>query len=253
MHHISPYYDEKYAQLSRHPLYGAIEDTGQLKIFMQHNVYAVWDFMSLIKALQSYIASATTPWVPEHAPLHVRFINQLVLEEESDRTMSDSHESEYCSHYESYYNAMQEIGADTVPMENFIDTVKTRGLDVALNNSDTPYPAREFVEFTFEVIRSGQAHVVAAVLAYGRELLIPKLFKGLLNIPNVNRDLTPTLHAYLVRHIELDEQDHGPITASLVRSLCGNNLVKQEDVRKFAEQALEARLSFWDGIYHALH
>jgi hypothetical protein len=253
MHHISPYYDEKYAQLSRHPLYDAIVSTDQLKIFMQHHVFAVWDFMSLIKALQGHIASVTTPWIPEQNPLHVRFINQLVLEEESDRAMGNLHPSGYCSHYESYCKAMQEIGADTGPMEHFIDVVKIRGLDIALDDTDIPRPAKKFIKFTFDVIRSNQAHVICGVLAYGRELLLPGLFSNMLNIPNVNRDFTPTLHAYLVRHIELDEQDHGPLTANMVRSLCGNDLEKQAEVRKAAEQAMEARLDFWDGIYDALH
>lgn len=253
MYDLSAYYHRRYEELSLHPLYGAIESIDELKIFMQHHVFAVWDFMSLIKAMQGFIAPVTIPWVPPENSRYVRLINHLVLDEESDHSLVDQHQSLYCSHYESYCNAMIEIGADTGQIEAFIDTTNTCGIDAALNDSDIPASAKAFVGFTFDVIRSKQPHLVAGVLAYGREMLIPRLFQHLLMMPDVTQDRTPILYAYLVRHIELDEHDHGPLTVSMVNALCENDPVKIAEVRKIAEQAVDARLSFWDGIYEALH
>ena len=253
MHDLSPNYHRRYEQLSLHPLYEAITNTDQLKIFMQHHVYAVWDFMSLIKALQGYIAPVTIPWVPPENSQYVRLINHLVLDEESDHSLVDQHPPGYCSHYESYCNAMGEIGADTCQIRRFIETTNTHDIRAALNDSDIPAPAKAFVGFTFDVIMSNQPHLVAGVLAYGRETLIPRLFQHLLKMPDVSQGRTPMLHAYLLRHIELDEHDHGPLTVSLVQALCGDDSVKLAEVRDIAEQALDVRLRFWDGIYEAVH
>ena len=253
MHGLSRNYHRRYEQLSLHPLYKAITNTDQLKIFMQHHVYAVWDFMSLIKALQGHIAPVTIPWVPPKHSQYARLINHLVLDEESDHALVGQHQPGYCSHFESYCNAMVEIGADTGQIEGFIDATKTHGIETALNDSDIPAPAEAFLGFTFNVIRSNQPHLVAGVLAYGRETLIPRLFQNLLTIQDVTRGRTPILHAYLMRHIELDEHDHGPLTVSMAQSLCDDDPAKVLEVKNIAEQAVDARLCFRDGIYEALH
>ena len=39
-------------QIVNHKVYAAISNPEELKTFMQHHVYAVWDFMSLLKSLQ---------------------------------------------------------------------------------------------------------------------------------------------------------------------------------------------------------
>ena len=66
-------------KLEQHPIYDAVATIDDLRIFMQHHVYSVWDFMSLIKYLQSQVAPTTIQWTP-HGDASVRsFINELVL------------------------------------------------------------------------------------------------------------------------------------------------------------------------------
>lgn len=49
-------------QLLNHSLYKRIKTLEDLHSFLENHVYAVWDFMSLLKALQNKLTCTTTPW-----------------------------------------------------------------------------------------------------------------------------------------------------------------------------------------------
>jgi hypothetical protein len=240
------------ARISEHPLYAALHTESNLRVFMEHHVYAVWDFMSLIKSLQMAIAPTSVPWVPPGHAHHVRFINQLVLEEESDHALTDDGSALYASHFESYLQAMKEVGANVCPVSAFVDRVRDEGLDGALESPWIPAPAREFMRFTFEIIEHGRPHLLAAVLAHGREALLPRLFRSLRKGLALQPRHAPHLYGYFARHIELDEQEHGPLVVRMMQDLCEGSPVKQAEAVDVAERALAARLRFWDGIHQAL-
>jgi hypothetical protein len=46
-----------------------IQTIGQLRLLMQHHVFAVWDFTLLLKSLQEQIAPMGSPLLPSHHPL----------------------------------------------------------------------------------------------------------------------------------------------------------------------------------------
>ena len=71
-------------ELLGHPIYRRIDSLNALHVFMQHHVFAVWDFMSLLKALQRRLCCIDVPWLPPANHLAARFINEIVLGEESD-------------------------------------------------------------------------------------------------------------------------------------------------------------------------
>ena len=50
--------------LLNHPLYRRIDTLPALRLFMEHHVFAVWDFMSLLKELQRRLCCTTVPWAP---------------------------------------------------------------------------------------------------------------------------------------------------------------------------------------------
>lgn len=219
---------------------------------MQHHVYAVWDFMSLIKSLQSHLAPTTLPWVPPRDARFANFINQLVLDEESDYAFTESIPSTHTSHFDAYCQSMAEIGADINQISRFIDIVGNKGLESALTIDETPSSARQFMTFTFDIIDSNRPHQIAAVLAYGRETLVPQMFRSLINGLKIKPSEAPSLFSYLERHIQLDEQDHGPVATLMVQELCEGSKEKQAEAMVAAEQALAARLDFWNGIQAAL-
>lgn len=237
------------SRLEDHPIYEAVATIDDLQCFMQHHVYSVWDFMSLIKYLQSIIAPANYPWVPGGEGDVKRFINELVLEEESDETNS---EGEFSSHFELYHKAMTEIGADITPSSNFLQLVREEGIGSALTSGYIPEPSRQFTEQTFRFIHSGKSHQVAAALALGREHIIPGMFRSILQKTGVTDSQAPIFHYYLNRHIHLDEDFHAPLSLKLLNGLCNDDDSKIDEAIVAAELAVNARIEFWDGVLESI-
>jgi hypothetical protein len=236
-------------QLHEHPVYRAVSTIDDLRCFMEHHVYSVWDFMSLIKYLQSVVAPTRYPWVPGEDASVQRFINELVLEEESDENLAgDGHSS----HFVLYLQAMEEVGADTGPVCRFVARVRNQNIADALHSDDIPAPARLFTQSTFDFIESDKPHRVAAALALGREHIIPGMFRAILQSIGVGERQAPSFHVYLRRHIQLDEDFHAPLSLRLLNGLCGGDEARRREAIAAAEQAVAARLTFWDGVQTAI-
>jgi hypothetical protein len=241
------------AQLDAHPIYAAIRGLPDLRVFMGHHCFSVWDFMSLIKYLQQHVAPIQVPWVPKGDPSLRYFINQLVLEEESDiAPPSEGGAPRYGSHFELYCDAMREVGADAELPRRFLALVAEEGLDRALYAEMVPLPARYFTETTFCFIREDKPHLVAAALALGRERVIPGMFRQLLGRMGLGPGEAPSFHYYLNRHVHLDEDFHGPLSLALLKALCGDDPVRIEEAETAAEEAICARIRFWDGVLDAI-
>ncbi len=237
-------------QLEDHPVYAAVSNKEELRCFMEHHVYSVWDFMSLIKYLQSVVAPTSYPWTPRGDAQVRRFINELVLEEESDETDVPG---EYASHFELYQKAMKEIGASTLPSARFVETVRQEGIISALELPTVPEASRMFTSTTFEFLHSNKPHQVAAALALGREHIIPSIFRSILHKTGVTEEQAPIFHFYLNRHIHLDEDFHAPLSLRLLNGLCCGDKVKIDEAIEAAGLAVQARLVFWDGVLEAIN
>lgn len=236
-----------------HPVFGAVQTEKQLRIFMEHHVFPVWDFMSLLKFLQHELAPATWPWMPRpHGDL-VRLVNDIVTGEESDR-LPKSHraESTHASHFDLYLMAMREVGADTAPITAFLDVVRAQGLDAALASPVVPEPSRAFMHDTFALLKRGEAHRVAASFSFGRENVIPGMFNSLLAKLGIGEERAPIFHYYLKRHAELDGDEHGPAALRLVATLCGDDPKRLEEAVSSAKEALASRARLWDRVLATL-
>jgi hypothetical protein len=231
-------------------VYEAVEDKETLSIFMQHHIYSVWDFMSLVKYLQNYIAPATIPWLPSGNTQMKRFINDIVLEEESDEgiALGDGVQT-YTSHVELYMQAMEEVKkGSTNHIKSFLEKVQTTTLSAAFKSTSIPVASQEFMNTTFGFLNTGKVHVVAAAFALGREQIIPKMFQALLDKMSITRKDAAVFHYYLDRHIQLDSQEHGPMALQLLELLCEGDPIKIQEAKEAALDAIRARIKFWDGV-----
>ena len=193
MKHIEPEFIHGLQnRLANHPIYGALETLDDLRVFMSHHVHSVWDFMSLIKFLQHHVAPVSWPWVPGPDAEVQRFINELVLEEETDQNVPGAAKA-FSSHFMLYVAAMREVGADADRMLHFVDKVAADGIQPALASGLAPAPACDFNRTTFGFIESGKAHCVAAALALGREHLIPAMFRAFLARMTITQAEAPIL------------------------------------------------------------
>jgi len=233
--------------LLNHPLYKKVNHIDDLHRFLESHVYAVWDFMSLLKALQSKLTCTTTPWLPVGNPEIRYLINEIVLAEETDLTL----EGKRSSHYEMYIDAMKECGADTSEIERFLQNViETQNIFVSIKQSDLHPNIKAFLDFTFRVIDEGKPHEIAAAFTFGREDLITSMFTEILrnfeeNFPETN---LRKLIYYFERHIELDADEHGPMAMQMIFELCGDDQTKWKEAENVSIQALEKRIGLWDAI-----
>ncbi len=233
--------------LLQHPLYAKVKTIDDLKCFVQGHVYAVWDFMSLLKALQTKLTCTTTPWMPTGNAETRYLINEIVLGEETDIDA----EGRRLSHFEMYLEAMEACGADMSEIEEFLDNVvTTQNIFVSIKQSNLPEGIKDFLDFTFRVIEQGKPHEIAAAFTFGREDLIPEMFTEIIqsfqeSFPETNLD---KLIYYFERHIELDADEHGPMAMEMITELCGDDEDKWTEVEEVSKIALEKRLGLWNAI-----
>lgn len=236
-------------ELEEHPLLNdnIIKDINGIHIFMEHHVFAVWDFMSLIKSLQHYICPSTTCWVPRQKIRSgsARLINEIILAEETDIDL-DGVSS--ISHHDLYCQAMLEIGADANLIEEWVEAVADNGFRFAVENCVAPTPSIEFMTKTFDIIDNGEPHEIAAAFCFGRETIIPKMFTRLAEQLNITKTECPKFHYYLERHIQVDGDEHGPASIALVEDLCDHDPVHIHEAEQAALKAIRARIKLWDDV-----
>ncbi|MFK7048292.1 MULTISPECIES: DUF3050 domain-containing protein [Flavobacterium] len=237
--------------LLNHPLYPKIKTLESLNIFLEHHIYAVWDFMSLLKALQNQLTCTKTPWKASPNPETRYLINEIVLAEESDLAL----DGKRLSHYEMYLEAMQDCGASINEIKSFLkNTDETQNIFISINQSELGKAVKDFLTFTFKVIEKGQAHEIASAFTFGREDLIPSMFTAILknfkeSFPE--KDFSKLIY-YFERHIELDADEHGPMAMKMIEYLANDNQEKWNEMEKIAIEALEKRIALWDAIEKAI-
>ena len=238
------------AALLSHPLYREIDRLEALQAFMEHHVFAVWDFMSLLKELQRRLCCVDVPWVPAAEAANCRLINEIVLAEESD----DDGQGRFLSHFELYRRAMIGCGAKTASIDGLLLQLRQgRPLPAALEEAGAPGCVVRFVRTTFACIETGDLAAIAAAFTFGREDLLPAVFQRIVDELNVQTSGgLEEFKYYLDRHISLDGDEHGPLAHKLVLSLCGSDAARWQAAEEAAVNSLAARQELWNGIQAAI-
>ena len=234
-------------EVVEHGIYAELNSLGRVQTFLGSHVFAVWDFMSLLKTLQRSLTCVDVPWVPSGPSASRRLINEIVLVEESDELGEG-----YISHFELYLGGMSQAGADTGPVDAFIDLLRA-GTPVpeAAKLAEIPAPAAAFVQVTWDIIEAAPVHCQAAAFAFGREDLIPEMFKQVIQIDDADGRLE-TFKDYLARHIEVDGEQHTPMAMQMLIDLCGDDQTKWDECASTVRQALQARVALWTAIETSL-
>ncbi|MEI6264776.1 MAG: DUF3050 domain-containing protein [Sphingobacteriia bacterium] len=237
-------------EIANHKLYSVLKNINDINIFMESHVFAVWDFMSLLKSLQNLLTCTSVPWIPKGNANTRYLINEIVCGEESDIDASGNR----ISHFELYLSAMSETGANTENIQKFMTELKLTGsLEYSLMSIRISNTVKKFVNHTFSIINSNKPHIQAAVFTFGREDLIPEMFLSFVNdLNNVNDKKLSIFKYYLERHIEIDGTHHSKLALEMVKDLCNNNPVFWEEAELAAIKSLEMRLNLWDDIYNRI-
>lgn len=236
--------------LKNHELYKKLNSVDDIKTFMEAHVFAVWDFMSLLKALQINLTTVSIPWIPKKNTNLVRFINEITLAEESDVNK----DGVLKSHYEMYLDAMQEMNADCSKIAGFIDEI-SKGEDVvkSIEKLSIHKSIKDFVAYTFKIIDTKEDHKIAAAFTFGREDIIPDMFLKIVGETTLksNKKFDNFIY-YLERHIELDGDEHGPLSLQMIEELCGNDEKKWQEVLEVAKESLQVRINLWSAVEEEL-
>jgi len=237
-------------RMVEHPVFTAIRDIQSLRIFMEAHVFAVWDFMSLLKRLQRDLTCIEVPWLPPRDRQAAQLINQIVLGEETDIGPN----GEPLSHLELYLGAMREVGANTASFELFQTTLANGAtLGGAFDHAAAAPFIREFTGHTLQIASSAPPLEVMASFFYGREDVIPRMFSNLLEKWRISANQAPMFVYYLKRHIEVDSDQHGPAAKAILAAATADDPGRGLQVLRAARQSIEARIKLWDGLLISLN
>ncbi len=234
-----------------HPIYEHLATQEHLKLFMEQHVFAVWDFMCLLKELHRHIVTTAAPWLPPKDALSANLIGSILAEEEGDIIEDGIH---YQSHYEIYLRAMEKLGADTSQIKQLqVNLLHGTTINDVLENLHIRQKTKDFVKTTFSFFNQ-DAHAIAAAFVYGREGITANMFAPIIKkIEAENNGHCPTkldtLVYYLKRHVQLDSEEHFPKALQMMENLINGDPQKFQEAEQAAITALNARIEFLDDIY----
>jgi hypothetical protein len=237
-------------RLVSHRLYALVNTPERLRWFMEHHVFAVWDFQCLLKALQRKFTCTSVPWLPTPDREARRLVNEIVLDEESDELPEGGH----ASHFELYVESMEAAGADTRPVARMLEALAAgAAVPEAVATARVPPAVARFVDTTFDVIDSGSTPAIAAAFTFGREDVLPDMFRHIVvSLAEQDPAAWGRFRFYLERHIAHDDAKHAPICRRIVARLCGADPAAWAEASRTARRCLEARIALWDAIAHAM-
>jgi hypothetical protein len=236
--------------LVTHPIYDAVTSVADIDTFMHYHVFAVWDFMCLLKELQRKLSCVEVPWLPVGDPHLRRLVNEIVVSEETD----EDGQGGFAAHFELYLDSMNQCGADRTVIDDFVERLRA-GQEVrpSLKAAGAPPAAQRFCNDTFAVIESGSLAAVAAAFTFSREDVVPVMFKNIVDRLRVHElGKYDRFIYYLDRHIAVDADSHGPMAFDMIDRICGDSQARWQEAEAAARLTIESRCCLWDGALAAI-
>lgn len=240
-------------EMKNHRVFDLVKTKEDLQVFMQMHCYAVWDFMTLLKRIQTEYTGMRWPWAPPHPKRArlARLVNEIVLAEESD----DDGQGGYCSHFVLYEKAMLEVGADINTVNSFLMKVRMgippveSAARALINLSEEVRNAvMAYIGDTTSVARNAPNEEVVAYFLFGREDSVPAMFSNLLAKLGDLKESAPVFVRYLQRHIELDGEHHSAAVAELLEVELDKNPIRTKNALNAAINAVKARIALWEAV-----
>lgn len=237
-------------KIINHPIYDEIRTIDDLKVFMEHHVFAVWDFMSALKVMQQKLTSIHIPWIPKGNPNTRFLINSIVLEEESGL---DQHGNR-TSHFELYLEAMKQAGCDMIPVLTLLEKLKEgKSFSSSLYSSNILGSAEKFIRNTVETsILGDKIYLQAAVFTFGRRNLLPDMFVNFVDELGLNNPNISIFKYYIGLHARNKLADLSNLAVEMTIELCGSDEQKWTEATYAVKRSLHARLELWDSILETL-
>jgi hypothetical protein len=236
--------------LVAHPVYARVDSVESMHVFMSFHIWAVWDFMCLLKGLQVSMSCVQVPWFPQGDRTLRRLVNEIVVAEETDEDGLGG----FAAHFELYLDSMDQCGADSASVHAFIEALRG-GADVtsALDLAGPPEGARVFTKDTCDIIASESLPAIAAAFTFGREDVVPLMFQEILDqVKSCDLASYDRFIYYLDRHIAVDTDEHGPMAFEMINLLCGDDEEKWAEAEASARRHIESRIRLWDGALEAI-
>ena len=143
---------------------------------------------------------------------------------------------------------MAECDASTYKIDRLTESMASGlNVDEALRECAADPSIVEFVRTTWCFVSSAKPHCLAASFTFGREDVIPDMFRRCMAVLAPELALQRTKY-YLARHVELDETRHAPMSIRVMHELCGTDKNRWIESTDAVLTALRARIVLWDGV-----
>lgn len=234
------------SELAAHCLYTKLQHMEDIHIFMEHHVFAVWDFMSLAKALQLHLDATQVIEKQTDNSKILGFVNGILTGGETDPNKKEI----VLSHLEMYLELMDEIGANTTNIKKLIAS-SAAGLDIheAMQIAQLTDEQQRILNFTQTIIATNEIHKIAVAATLVPEGMISNRFLKILK-ETEERDnlLVPKFKNYLNRYKAIDGNDYGLLSLEMVTHFCDSDGKKWVDILDIAMKTLSHRIYLWDAI-----
>ncbi|EIT84699.1 hypothetical protein A374_13445 [Fictibacillus macauensis ZFHKF-1] len=231
-------FDSTQDTILQHSFFQKLSKDEHLQIFLKHQVFGTWNYMSLLKRLQMDLSCVTLPWLPHPYPEHTTYINELVAQKETHGNLNS---------FKEYVRLSKERGVDTMPIVTYITRLQELEDPIlSLHAQEIPDSIATFTEKILKLAMHGKTHEVAAVFCITREKFLPHFFSQI-NAVLKKHNLKPWLeHSDFIIKPDLQKIEN------LLNTLCGGDPEKLTEASNAIRDAFEARIIMLDGVVHEM-